>query len=84
MYCFVFGTHPQTRSINKRAIDFTRDIHMMHTSPKHDLDLIIIIYPWKLAVARKRKKEQIIKSGNQEQLNMDEDGKITLFIGEIC
>lgn len=57
-YCFVFGTHPHTPSINKRAIDFIRDIHTMHTSPKHDLDLIIIIiYPWKLAEAKKRKKE---------------------------
>jgi hypothetical protein len=52
MCCFVSGTHAHP-SIDKRAIDLIRDIHMMHTSPKHDLDLIIIIYPWKLAVAKK-------------------------------
>ena len=52
MLLCICDTHAHP-SIDKRAIDLIRDIHMMHTSPKHDLDLIIIIYPWKLAVAKK-------------------------------
>ena len=70
--CFASGTHTHAhtqthQSIDKRAIDLTRvtrGIHMMHTSPKRDLDLIIIIiYPWKRAAA---KNEWIIKSGYWE------------------